>query len=78
MEPIVELSRRSAYPGAIASADRIPYLFDHAEVRFLLESYPTLALDLKPEREPAAECFERGRKSTRQIYRVLGTLTTST
>jgi hypothetical protein len=58
----------------VASADRIPYLFDLAEVRRLLESYPTLAADpkLKLEREPAAECFEGGRKSRRQIYRLLG------
>src|SRR5579859_6445339 len=56
----------------MASADRIPYLFDLAEVRRLLESYPKLAAELKLEREPAAECFEGGRKSTRQIYRVLG------
>jgi hypothetical protein len=64
--------RCRAYAGWIPSADRIPYLFDLAEVRLLLESYPTLSQGLKPEREPAAECFDGGRKSTRQIYRVLG------
>lgn len=58
--------------GRIASADRIPYLFDLGEVRRLLEHYPTLASELKPEREPPATCFNDGRKSTRQIYRVLG------
>jgi hypothetical protein len=57
-----------------ASADRILYLFDLAEVHRVLANYPTLGREMKPERESAAECFIGGRTSARQIYRVLGNL----
>jgi hypothetical protein len=52
---------------------RIPYLFDPDEVRATLADFPSLAGELRPERErEKAEWFERVFKSERQIYRVLG------